>query len=103
MVERHNTFSHKKHDLFGGIDLVALDGQPGLLGIQATSASNAGARVEKLSQLDTMRTWLRAGNRLEVWGWSKRGKAQKRKLWTVRRLRASLDADGDLEWDDVEG
>lgn len=76
-----------RQDLFGCIDLVALDGLPGVLGIQACAASSAAARMAKaLCECDALMEWLRVGNRFEVWGWAKRGPAGKRKLWTVRRV-----------------
>jgi hypothetical protein len=64
-----------RRDLFGCIDIVALDGLPGVLGIQATSLSNRAARVAKIRTdpevAPLARAWLLAGNRLEVWGWAK--------------------------------
>lgn len=73
VVERWNPHARIRQDLFGFLDLVALDGEPGLLGIQATSSSNAAARVRKIQDLesDAPRRWLEAGNRIEVWGWKK--------------------------------
>lgn len=73
VTERWLPKSHIKKDLFGFIDLVALDGEPGLLGIQATSGSNAAARVHKITRECTAAAerWLRAGNRIQVWGWRK--------------------------------
>lgn len=73
-------------DLFGCIDLVALDGQPGLLGIQATSRSNVRSRVKKIQTecWPAMERWLQAGNRLQVWGWGKlRGRSGGRPLWKL--------------------
>lgn len=60
----------KRRDLFGFIDGVALDGQPGLLGWQATSATNVAARVRKAEGSEFFAAWLAAGNRFEVWGWA---------------------------------
>lgn len=77
--------TRRRLDLFGCIDLVVLDGLPGVLGIQATSSSNVAARRTKAETecVDALEQWLKAGNRFAVWGWAKRGKAGKRKLWTL--------------------
>ena len=65
---------HRK-DLFGFIDLVVFDGEQGTLFVQATSASNVPARVTKIQTFcaPVLARILRAGNRVEVWGWEKRG------------------------------
>lgn len=57
-----------RRDLFGCIDLVVLDGRPGLLGIQATSGSNGSSRVKKMSAEPRARAWLLAGNRIAKGG-----------------------------------
>jgi hypothetical protein len=77
-----------RKDLFGCIDLVALDGRPGVLGIQATSRSNVSARVRKIREecWPAAEAWLRAGNRLEVWGWGKLKAG-----WALRVVAVELD------------
>ena len=82
--------TRQRSDLFGGIDIVALK-ENRTLGVQCTSASNVSSRVKKLTALPGMRAWLEAGNWLEVWGWAKRGKAGKRKLWTRSIHEITLD------------
>jgi hypothetical protein len=63
-------------DLFGCIDILALDGQPGCLGIQATSGSGHPAKhLAKMRTLPDVRPWLEAGNRLQIWAWRKAGAA----------------------------
>jgi hypothetical protein len=75
-----------KRDLYNCIDIVAMkDGEPGLLGIQATSTPHINERLEKIGNNSYVPIWLRAGLRLEVWGWAKRGGRGKRKLWTLTR------------------
>lgn len=82
----------KRRDLFGFIDIVALDGQPGLLGIQATTNVNAASRVLKIriDCYELARTWLEAGNRIQVWGWAKKGARGVRKTWQVRIVDLQL-------------
>ena len=86
VVERWLPHTKVRKDLFGCIDLVCLDGLPGVLGIQATSSSNMASRITKAKALDELRLWLDAGNRFECFGWAKRGAVGKRKLWTLRRV-----------------
>lgn len=87
----------KRVDLFGFIDLIALDGQRGALGIQACSTGDAARRVAKIlieRHAEAM-AWLKTGNRIEVWGWSKRGPKGKAKRWAVRvTVLTANDVDG---------
>jgi len=94
VVERRLPYGFTTIDLFGFIDVVALDGQPGLLGVQTTTQNNAAARVSKIREEcgDAARRWLAAGNRIEIHGWAKRGGRGKRKLWSVSVLRLELSA-----------
>jgi hypothetical protein len=84
IVERYCSFTKRRHDLFGCIDLIALDGGRGALGIQVTSGSNHSARVKKTLEEPRILKWLQKGNRYEVWSYAKRGTAGKRKLWQLR-------------------
>jgi hypothetical protein len=93
VVERYNRFARRRIDLFGAIDLVVLDGQPGVLGIQATTSPHVSDRVTKMREecREAMQDWLAAGNRLEVWGYAQRGAKGKRKLWTLRVVIVTLE------------
>jgi hypothetical protein len=93
VVERTIPHTFIKQDLFGCIDIVAittLDG--GLIGVRTTvgiqaTGDNAGdmqRRVRKILAEPRIKAWIEAGNRMEVWGWGKRGAAGKRKAWTLR-------------------
>lgn len=104
VVERWNPHAKVLHDLFGCIDILALDGRDGVLAIQATSdlnAGNSGRRCEKVAAEPRAIRWLRAGGRLEVWAWRMVGKRGERKTWQVRRLKAEIVAGG-IEWDEVQ-
>lgn len=80
IVEKWIPQTKRRLDLFGGIDIVAI--QPGeTIGVQCTSQSNSAARATKLRAIPQLRTWIEAGNRLCVIGWTKKGPAGKRKLW----------------------
>jgi hypothetical protein len=89
VVERFNTWSKKRIDLFGVIDIVAIT-PSGILGIQATSGSNHSARVAKALEEPRLRAWLAAGGKFAVWSWAKKGEREKRKLWTLREEEAVI-------------
>ena len=84
VVERHvRSFITK--DFLGCIDVIALT-PDGFLGIQATSNSggNHSARVAKIQAEPRAREFVRAGGRIEVWSFAKRGPRGKAKRWTLR-------------------
>ncbi len=92
-------FMRKRKDLFGCIDIVCLDGLPGVLGIQATSDSggNVSARAQKIrEECPAVRDWLAAGNRLQVWGWSKHRVSEKSVRWSPRIVTITLDDLGEF-------
>ena len=98
VVEKWNPHARIRQDLYGGIDLVVIrPGYRGLLGIQATSGGNTGAREEKLTELGPMISWLEAGLQLEVWGWRK-VKRGNRQVWRPKRSKASLES-GAVCWE----
>lgn len=83
VVEHWNAYTKTRHDLFNMFDIIAIKAdEPGVLGIQTTSGSNASARVKKILANPLHKIWLAAGNRIVVHGWAKRGPRGKRKLWT---------------------
>lgn len=90
VVERWIPRAFRRVDLFGGLDIVALDGHPGCLGIQACAGGDASTHCHKLEQEPRLVEWLRHENRLQIWSWSRKGKAGKRKLWTCRVIQAHL-------------
>jgi len=98
-VEQFVRFPPPGHrlDLFGVIDIIAIVQRsldetplgewvpPCILGIQATasSAHHAHRRAKILAE-PRAKAWVEAGGRLELWSWSKRGAAGKRKTWQLR-------------------
>jgi hypothetical protein len=85
IVERFNPHARVRHDLFGCLDLIVLDGQPGPLGVQACAGASHAARRAKMVAEPRLRAWLASGARAEIWSWSKQGPRGKRKTWTLRR------------------
>lgn len=71
VVERWQPQSRRRIDLFGVIDVVAMDGTK-TIGVQTTSAANVGHRREKILAEPLALKWLQSGNRLFIHGWRKR-------------------------------
>lgn len=90
VVEHWNAFARRRVDLFGIIDLIALDGGAGPLAIQVTASGSHSARRQKALGEPRLVAWLRSGARFEVWSYGKKGARGKRKLWTLRREQAIL-------------
>ena len=78
-------------DMGGFGDILAWKPGEGILAVQATSASNVPAHAVKAAGLKTLRPWLEAGGRFEIWGWAKYGARGERKLWGRRRVVYQLE------------
>lgn len=91
IVEHWNMHAKIRQDLFGCFDMVVLDGQPGLLGVQVSSGAHHADRMAKLRAAEVMPAWLRAGCRAEVWTFTKHkarkqdGSYSKLYKWDMRR------------------
>lgn len=88
VVERWVPQARKRVDLFGFIDIIAIDGDGNTYGIQATSGDHVSDRVTKIQTecLPEFARTVMARWHIEVWGWSKQGARGKRKVWTLRRV-----------------
>lgn len=84
VVERWNSFSRTRKDLFGA-DILCLKAGEKVLAIQATTGSNHSARRVKLEASGFIPLWTQSGAVLEIWSWKKAGPRGGRKLWTLRR------------------
>lgn len=98
VVERFNAHVGEfgvRQDLFGIIDIIALDRQKGVRGIQCCGADFS-SHVKKIFEEKTEETieWLSTpGTTLEIWGWRKvklerGGKAER---WSPRVQVITLD------------
>lgn len=99
-VERRNPVTRITNDLFGFIDLLALETKiyPSLLAVQATSTSNLSSRIKKSLENPLLKFWLSvSGTEFECWGWSKRGAKGKRKLWVLKRVEFTLLPNGEIQ------
>ena len=90
-VERWNPHvgSHGiRQDLFGFIDLIALDPERGIIGIQSCGQAFS-QHINKILDSDCTQAaieWLRCGGKIEVWGWRKvkLKRGGKAKVWKPR-------------------
>jgi hypothetical protein len=85
VTESYNSFTQRRKDLFGFVDLVVIENGT-LIGVQVTSRSNMSARSKKIKheRSDQARAWLSTGATIEVWGWGKK-KVGNRMLWDLKR------------------
>lgn len=94
VVEHWNPHARVRQDLFGIIDILALDPARGVVGIQCTGP-NLASRVTKLSGqgASATRAWLSTpGTRLEVWAWRriKVRRGLRRMKWEPRIYELTL-------------
>jgi hypothetical protein len=90
-TEHYNSFSKRRVDLFGFIDILAVKG-PATLALQPTSDSNVSARVRKVYESPYLPAVLAAGWKVEVWGWAKRrALGSQRETWQVRRVAITAE------------
>jgi len=71
VVESYNSFTKRKKDMFGILDMVAI-GNEETLGIQMTSKSNMSSRIKKIQESDFFVELLRSKWRIIVIGWFKK-------------------------------
>ena len=82
VVERWNMHAKVRIDLFGIIDIVAIDAEGETYGIQATSGDNVASRVTKIAESDALPICLKAGWRIVVHGWRKNAAGR----WILREV-----------------
>ena len=84
VVERWCSFSRRRIDLFGVIDVLAINDSL-TIGIQTTSGSCVSARIKKSLESDQLVRWLSGQNRkFFVHGWRKLKKTGK---WECREIQ----------------
>jgi len=72
IVERWNAFAKIRQDLFGIIDILAIDSKGNTVGLQVTSYSNISARVKKITDSPSTPSLRSADWVLLVEGWHKK-------------------------------
>lgn len=78
----------RRNDLFGIIDVLALDPERGVVGVQSCGQDFSG-HLKKMQeeQAQEVRDWIRTpGTQLELWGWRKikKVKGGKAMIWEPR-------------------
>lgn len=70
---------------FGGFaDIIAYSPALGIIvACQTTTTDHQANRLSKILSLEAASGWMKAGGKIHVHGWSKRGPRGKRKLWTL--------------------
>jgi hypothetical protein len=82
VVERFNSYTKRKNDLWGFVDIVAIkDGKT--IGVQTTSSAHVADRIAKIRAHENCAAVLACWTVI-VHGWAKRGPRGKRKVWTLR-------------------
>jgi hypothetical protein len=79
IVEKYNSFTKQRSDLFGFIDILAIRGTE-TLGVQSTSGTNVSARVRKITDHEHVARVREAGWLIHVHGWAKNAKGR----WVCR-------------------
>ncbi len=87
VVERWIPQARIRQDLFGFIDLVAMDGKC-IYGIQSTSGSNLSARLKKIGAEPRALAFVESGGRILVQGWRKLKKTGR---WEVREIEVTKE------------
>ena len=86
-------------DLFGFIDIIALDPDTGIVAVQSTGPSGHSTHKKKLLENDNALEWLKCNGTIELWSWRKllvnRGGKQKR--WYPRIEEITLDMFGRID------
>lgn len=102
ITEKFNSYTNTRHDLFGFIDLLAVDNIQ-TIGIQCTSGTNVSSRIAKIldEYQENAIKWLSCSSRsLEVWGWRKLQTPKKRgltrKVWFPKRVQIYLNSNESL-------
>ena len=70
VVERFNSFTKRRHDLWTWCDILAIR-KDEVLAVQVTAA-DVSTRIKKIQDSDTVALVRDAGVRIEVHGWTKR-------------------------------
>ena len=83
LVERYNSFTHRRNDLFGWIDQVMVWGGV-VYGVQTCSMSGLAEHRTKILAEPKFKKWVEAGAGAIIMAWEKHGLKGKRKTWRAR-------------------
>ena len=71
VVEKYNSFTKRKNDLWGFADILAIK-RDEVLAVQTTSGANVASRIKKIMASDLLPKVREAGVRIVVHGWTKK-------------------------------
>ncbi len=88
VVERWNSFTRTRHDLFGFADILCLCPFRGILAVQTTVAGKMNERVKKIKAEPRAQRFLEAGGQIIVHGWIKGGKLSEHPgRWICKQIK----------------
>ena len=93
VVEKRIPGMDVTQDMYGFIDIHAMQPSVGFLAVQTTSGPNVAARIQKIKELPAAREWLLCYGLIVVHGWRKVGARGARKLWECREVQLVLSGD----------
>lgn len=83
-VSRWVSQAGRRIDFGGFADVIAYSPSLGIIvACQATTTAHQANRLAKILSLDSAGAWLKAGGKIHVHGWGKKGERGKRKLWRL--------------------
>lgn len=85
VVEHWNAFAHRREDLFGLFDILAVKGRE-TIAVQTTSYSHVSEHVDKMTEHENLGAIRDAGWTILVHGWKQKTKGG---LWTARTVDLS--------------
>jgi len=97
IVERFNPYAGKfgqRNDLFGFIDIICLDPERGIIGVQSCGQGFSEHNRKILEECtDNAIEWIKSGGVIELWGWRKvkRKKGGKAMVWQPRTKTYTLE------------
>lgn len=80
VVERFNSFTKRRHDLFGFIDILCIRAGE-VVGVQTTSYGHVSDRKKKILEHENFRAVMDSGIKVIVHGWHKQGNR-----WQVKEV-----------------
>jgi len=83
VVEKFNSFTRTRNDFAGFIDVLCL-GDNEIVGVQSTSDDHVSHRIAKISEHENVGIVRKAGIRILVHGWRKKGRN-----WVLREVDVS--------------
>lgn len=87
-----------KRDLFGFADILAVRQEDRCVTfVQTTTSSHQADRIQKIAGIPHVCTLIRAGCKIHVHGWAKKGPRGGAKNWHVTITEVELDEDGFLK------